>query len=127
MTKFEKELLKLRVESPQTVNADDFVLRLNNRVKNSDKRRQIILTSFLILLVIGFSTVTQLGVPLKDKDIYFTDDVSGVFETDFSYIDNDSLSINEGYMDDIAYFLLQEGDFWNTVEFLNTLEQETNL
>ena len=121
MTKFEKELLKLRVESLQTVNADDFVLRLNNRVKNSDKRRQIRLTSFLILLV------TQLGVPLKDKDIYFTDDASGVFETDFSYIDNDSLSINEGYMDDIAYFLLQEGDFWNTVEFLNTLEQETNL
>ena len=127
MTKFEKELLKFRVESLQTVNADDFVLRLNNRVKNSDKRRQIILTSFLILLVIGFSTFTQLGVPLKDKDIYFTDDASGVFETDFSYIDNDSLSINEGYMDDIAYFLLQEGDFWNTVEFLNTLEQETNL
>jgi len=127
MIEFEKELLKSRLSNSETINEDDFISRLHDRVIDSEQRERTVLTSFLILLVIGFSTFTQLGVPLKDKDIYFTDDASGVFETDFSYIDNDSLSINEGYMDDIAYFLLQEGDFWNTVEFLNTLEQETNL
>ena len=127
MIEFEKELLKSRLSDSQTINEDDFISRLHDRVKDSEQRERTVLTSFLILLVIGFSTFTQLGDPLESPDIYFTDDASGIFETDFLYIDSDSLNTNEEYIDDIAYFLLQEGDFWNIVEFLNTFEQETNL
>ncbi len=36
----------------------------------------------------------------------------------------DSLEVDESYAEDLAYFLLDEGDLWEAVDLLNTLEME---
>jgi hypothetical protein len=49
------------------------------------------------------------------------------FKTDFWTVNIDSLQADESYTDDLAYFLLQEGNFWETVELLNELELEEDI
>jgi hypothetical protein len=36
----------------------------------------------------------------------------------------DSLEVDESYTEDLAYFLLDEGDLWEAVDLLNELEME---
>ena len=50
-----------------------------------------------------------------------------IFETDFWTVSSDSLQSDESYVNDLAYFLLQEGNFWETVELLNELELEEEI
>ena len=36
----------------------------------------------------------------------------------------ESLEVDESYTEDLAYFLLDEGDLWEAVDLLNELEME---
>jgi len=42
-------------------------------------------------------------------------------------VDIDSLEIDASYTEDLAYFLLDEGDFWDTVDLLNELTNEEEI
>ena len=77
----------------------------------------------MMLIVVSVLTMTQFGAPIIESDyFYYTDATDTIFETDFWTVSSDSFDAHESYTDDLAYFLLQEGNFWETVELLNELE-----
>ena len=127
MIDLEQKLINARLESPRDTNADEFLSRLHNRVTESEQNRQIITASFMMLFVVGVLTFTQFGAPELEPEFYFADEPETFFETDFWTMNNDSLEADESYTDDLAYFLLQEGNFWETVELLNELELEEEI
>ena len=81
----------------------------------------------MMLFVVGVLTFTQFGAPELEPEFYFEDEPETFFETDFWTVNSDSLEADESYTDDLAYFLLQEGNFWETVELLNELELEEEI
>ena len=82
----------------------------------------------MMLIVVSVLTITQFGVPIIESDyFYYTDETDTIFETDFWTVSSDSLQSDESYVADLAYFLLQEGNFWETVELLNELELEEEI
>ena len=127
MTDFEQKLINARLEDPRDTNSDEFLSRLHNRVTESEQNRQIITASFMMLFVVGVLTFTQFGAPELEPEFYFADEPEAFFETDFWTVNSDSLEADESYTDDLAYFLLQEGNFWETVELLNELELEEEI
>ena len=127
MTDFEQKLINARLEDPRDTNADEFLSKLHNRVTESEQNRQIITVSFMMLFVVGVLTFTQFGAPELEPEFYFADEPETFFETDFWTLNSASLEADESYTDDLAYFLLQEGNFWETVELLNELELEEEI
>ena len=127
MTDFEQKLINARLEDPRDTNSDEFLSRLHNRVTESEQNRQILTASFMMLFVVGVLTFTQFGVPEMEPEFYFADEAETFFKTDFWTINIDSLQADESYTDDLAYFLLQEGNLWETVELLNELELEEEI
>ena len=127
MTDLEQKLINARLESPRDTNADEFLSRLHNRVTESEQNRQIITASFMMLFVVGVLTFTKFGAPELEPEFYFADEPETFFETDFWTLNSASLEADESYTDDLAYFLLQEGNFWETVELLNELELEEEI
>ena len=127
MTDFEQKLINSRLEDPRDTNVDDFLSRLHNRVVESEQNRQILTASFMMLFVVGVLTFTQFGVPEMEPEFYFLDEAETFFKTDFWTVNSDSLQADESYTDDLAYFLLQEGNLWETVELLNELELEEEI
>ena len=127
MTDFEQKLINARLEDPRETNADEFLSKLHNRVTESEQNRQIITASFMMLFVVGVLTFTQFGAPELEPEFYFADEPETFFETDFWTLNSASLEADESYTDDLAYFLLQEGNFWETVELLNELELEEEI
>jgi len=127
MTDFEQKLINSRLEDPRDTNVDDFLSRLHNRVVESEQNRQILTASFMMLFVVGVLTFTQFGVPEMEPEFYFADEAETFFKTDFWTVNSDSLQADESYTDDLAYFLLQEGNLWETVELLNELELEEEI
>ena len=81
----------------------------------------------MMLFVVGVLTFTQFGAPELEPEFYFSDESETFFKTDFWTVNSDSLEVDESYTDDLAYFLLQEGNFWETVELLNELELEEEI
>ena len=127
MTDFEQKLINSRLEDPRDTNADKFLSRLHNRVTESEQNRQILTASFMMLFVVGVLTFTQFGAPELEPEFYFLDEAETFFKTDFWTVNSDSLQADESYTDDLAYFLLQEGNLWETVELLNELELEEEI
>ena len=122
MTDFEQKLINARLEDPWDTNSDEFLSKLHNRVTEAEQNRKIITASFMMLFVVGVLTFTQFGAPELEPEFYFADEPETFFETDFWTLNSASLEADESYTDDLAYFLLQEGNFWETVELLNELE-----
>ena len=127
MTDFEQKLINSLLEDPRDTNSDEFLSRLHNRVTESEQNRQIITASFMMLFVVGVLTFTQFGAPELEPEFYFSDEPETFFKTDFWTVNSDSLETDESYTDDLAYFLLQEGNFWETVDLLNELELEEEI
>ena len=124
MTDFEQKLINSRLEDPRVTNSDEFLTRLHNRISESEENKRTITASFMMLIVVSVLTMTQFGAPIIESAIYYTDGTETFFETDFWIINSDSLEADESYTDDLAYFLLQEGNLWETVELQNELELE---
>jgi hypothetical protein len=127
MTDFKQKLINSRLEDPQVTNSDEFLTRLHNRISESEDNKRTVTASIMMLIVVSVLTMTQFGAPIIESDFYYTDETHTFFETDFWIVSSDSLDAHESYTDDLAYFLLQEGNFWETVELLNELELEEEI
>ena len=127
MIDFEKKILSYHSDSPNETNADDFLKRLHNRVSESKDNRRTIITSLCMLMVVSFMTFTQFGAPTNQTDYFYDEDVETFLETDFWTINSDSLDHDESYTYEVAYFLLQEGYLWDTVELLDELKIEEEI
>jgi len=127
MTDFKQKLINSRLEDPQVTNSDEFLTRLHNRISESEDNKRTVTASIMMLIVVSVLTMTQFGAPIIESAIYYTDETETFFETDFWIVNSDSLEADESYTDDLAYFLLQEGNLWETVELLNELKFEEEI
>lgn len=123
MNEFEQKLLNLNSVPTAEPNADEFLSKLHGRIEKSKRTKQTLITSMMMLMVMAILSYSQPGV-LDETKFYYTDTPEDFFETDFWTLSTDSLDVEEAYTDDLAYFLLQEGDFWETMEFFNELDIE---
>jgi uncharacterized membrane protein (DUF106 family) len=127
MIELEKRLNNTRVGDVQKTNEDEFLSKLETRLQNSREDRRTMMTSFTMLIVICMLTITQYGVPDRLDSVYYVDEMENLLETDLWNISGDSLVYDESYLNDMAYFLLEEGYLWETYELINELEQEEEI
>ena len=123
MNDFEQKILNMKSSSEPNSDSDQFLSKLHGRIKESEQNKKTIMTSFIMIFVIGFLSWSQLGVPIYE-DIYYSTETEDYFETDFWTMSIDSLEVDESYTEDLAYFLLDEGNLWEAVELFNELEME---
>ena len=123
MNNFEQKILNMKSSSDPNSDSDQFLSKLHGRIKESEQNKKTMMTSFIMIFVIGFLSWSQLGVPIYE-DIYYSIESEDYFETDFWTMSMDSLEVDESYAEDLAYFLLDEGDLWEAVDLLNELEME---
>jgi len=123
MNNFEQKILNMKSSSDPNSDSDQFLSKLHGRIEESEQNKKTIMTSFIMIFVIGFLSWSQLGVPIYE-DIYYSTETEDYFETDFWTMSIDSLEVDESYTEDLAYFLLDEGDLWEAVDLLNEIKME---
>ena len=126
MTDFDQKLTEMNSDKIPNLNPDEFLTKLHGRIHASHQNQQTGFAGLMMLLVVGFLSYTQWGVPIE-TELYYADETEVIFETDFWTIDVDYLEIDESYTEDLAYFLLDEGDFWDTIDLLNELTNEEEI
>ena len=127
MIDLEKKIMSSQLDGPEETNAEDFLARLHNRVSESQDNRRTVVTSLCMLMVVSLMTITQFGAPGIQPDYFYDEEIETFFGTDFWTINSDSLDHDSSYTYDIAYFLIQEGYVWDTVELLDELELEEEI
>ncbi len=123
MNNFEQKILNMKSSSRPSADSDQFLSKLHGRIEDSEQNKKTIMTSCMMIFVVGFLSWSQLGVSVSE-DIYYSIETEDYFETDFWTMSVDSLEVDESYTEDLAYFLLDEGDLWEAVDLLNELEIE---
>jgi len=123
MNDFEQKILNMKSSSGPNSDSDQFLSKLHGRIEESEQNKKTIMTSFIMIFVIGFLSWSQLGVSINE-DIYYSIETEDYFETDFWTMSIDSLEVDESYTEDLAYFLLDEGDLWEAVDLLNEIKME---
>ena len=126
MNNFEQKILNMKSSSDPNSDSDQFLSKLHGRIEESEQNKKTIMTSFIMIFVIGFLSWSQLGVSINE-DIYYSIESEDYFETDFWTMSIDSLEVDESYTEDLAYFLLDEGDLWEAVDLLNELKMEEEI
>ena len=127
MIDFEKQINNARVKQDQVVNEDEFLYKLEMRLRHSKDNRRILMISVMMLIAVFTLTITQYGAPNNLETMFAVYDVENIFETDFWNINGDSLNNYDSYFSDMALFLLEEGFVWETYELLNEFEQEKEI
>jgi hypothetical protein len=123
MNNFEQKIINMKSSSDHNPDSDQFLSKLHGRIEESEQNKKTIMTSCMMIFVIGFLSWSQLGVSVRE-DFYYSIEAEEYFKTDFWNMPMDSLELEESYADDLAYFLLDEGDLWEAVDLLNELEIE---
>ena len=123
MNNFEQKILNMKSSSHPNSDSDQFLSKLHGRIEESEQNKKTIMTSFIMIFVIGFLSWSQLGVSVNE-DIFYSIETEDYFETDFWTMSIDSLEVDESYTEDLAYFLLDEGDLWEAVDLLNEIKME---
>ncbi len=127
MIDFEKELNDSRIKNVDDINEEEFLYKLEMRVQHSNNDRRTLMASLVMVFFIGILTITQYGVPDRMESIYYISEMENVLETDLWNISSDSLSYDESYFNEMAYYLLEEGYVWETYELLYIFEQEKEI
>ena len=123
MNNFEQKILNMKSGSRPSADSDQFLSKLHGRIEESEQNKKTIMTSCMMIFVVGFLSWSQLGIPINEE-IFYSIESEDYFETDFWTMSIDSLEVDESYTEDLAYFLLDEGDLWEAVDLLNELEME---
>jgi hypothetical protein len=126
MNNFEQKILNMKSSSGPNSDSDQFLSKLHGRIEESEQNKKTIMTSFMMIAFIGFLSWSQLGVSINE-DIYYSIETEDYFETDFWTMSIDSLEVDESYTEDLAYFLLDEGDLWEAVDLLNEIKMEEEI
>ena len=126
MNNFEQKILNMKSSSHPNSDSDQFLSKLHGRIEESEENNKTIMTSFIMIFVIGFLSWSQLDVPIYE-DIYYSTETEDYFETNFWTMSIDSLEVDASYIEDLAYFLLDEGDLWEAVDLLNEIKMENEV
>lgn len=123
MNNFEQKLLNMKSGTRPSADSDQFLSKLHGRIEEGEQNKKANMTSCMMIFVVGFLSWSQLGIPINEE-IFYSIETEDYFETDFWTMSMDSLEVDESYTEDLAYFLLNEGDLWEAVDLLNELEME---
>jgi len=123
MNNFEQKILNMKSGTRPSADSDQFLSKLHGRIEEGEQNKKTIMTSCMMIFVVGFLSWSQLGIPINEE-IFYSIETEDYFETDFWTMSMDSLEVDESYTEDLAYFLLDEGDLWEAVDLLNELEME---
>ena len=126
MNNFEQKILNMKSSSHPNSDSDQFLSKLHGRIEESEQNKKTIVTSCMMIFVVGFLSWSQLGVSVNE-DIFYSIESEDYFETDFWTMSIDSLEVDESYTEDLAYFLLDEGALWEAVDLLNELKMEEEI
>ena len=123
MIDIEKQLLDTRKSDVKNINEDEFLYKLEMRVRHSKDNRRSVMYSFMILIVLFILTISQYDNPIMLDSTNYVDETEIFFETDSWNIDINSLDYDSLYLNDMAYVLLEEGYLWEAYELISVLEQ----
>ena len=127
MLDLEKRIINSRLGSVQDIDEDEFLYRLEMRVQHSKDNRSIMASSFMMIAVVLVLTITQYDASNRSESTYFVEDIENVLETDLWNLNGDYLNNYDSYLNDMAYYLLQEGYVWETYDLLYVFEQEKEI
>ena len=127
MLDLEKRIINSRLGSVQDIDEDEFLYRLEMRLQHSKDNRSIMVSSFMMIAVLLVLTITQYGASNRSESTYFVEDIENVLETDLWNLNGDSLNNYDSYLNDMAYYLLQEGYVWETYDLLYVFEKEKEI
>jgi len=127
MLDLEKRIINSRLGSVQDIDEDEFLYRLEMRLQHSKDNRSIMVSSFMMIAVLLVLTITQYGASDRSESTYFVEDIENVLETDLWNLNGDSLNNYDSYLNDMAYYLLQEGYVWDIYDLLYVFEQEKEI
>ena len=126
MNNFEQKILNMKSSSHPSSDSGQFLSKLHGRIEETEQNKKTIMTSFIMIFVIGFLSWSELGIPINEE-IFYSIETEDYFETDFWTMSMDSLEVDESYAEDLAYFLLDEGDLWEAVDLLNEIKMEEEI
>ena len=79
----------------------------------------------ILILVLFFGLIS---IPnfnkVDDLDVFYTEEESNYFDVNFWTIQNDSMVMDSSYFEEVAYFLVEEGNIWETIDFFNAISLE---
>ena len=70
MNNFEQKILNMKSSSEPNSDSDQFLSKLHGRIEESEQNKKTIMMSFIMIVVIGFLSWSQLGVSINE-DIYY--------------------------------------------------------
>ena len=126
MIDFDQKLNTMNFESTPESNPDEFLSKLHGRIQKSRQDRHTLMTGFMMILMVGILSYSQFGTT-TEGELYYADETEDIFETDFWTVNSDSLEMEDTYSEDLAYFLLDEGDLWDTMDLLNEIKMEEEI
>ena len=128
MIDIEKQLLDTRKSDLKNINEDEFLYKLEMRVRHSKDNRRTVIYSFMMLIVLSVLTISQYDNPVTLDSTNYVDEMENIFETDLWNIDINSLDYDSLYLYDMAYILLEEGYLWEAYELISVSKsQKRNL
>ena len=131
MIDFEDKLMQLGKIDNQDIDPDIFIAAFHGLRWERQKvqsRMRIGMFSAMFIFILGIMTTMQLSSQ-SENIIYMTQysTESSLFDTELWNLEIDVSSEKQlTYMDDITLFLLEENDFWETMDLINDINTSNN-
>lgn len=123
MGDFEKELRSSRLRLREEVDTEKFIENLENRIIQKNNRQRSFIATSILVLFFGLISIPNFN-KVDDLDVFYTEEESNYFDVSFWTIQNDSMVMDSSYFEEVAYFLVEEGNIWETIDFFNEISLE---
>ena len=123
MGDFEKELRTSRLRLREEVDTEKFIENLENRIIQKNNRQRSFIATSILVLFFGLISIPNFN-KVDDLDVFYTEEESNYFDVNFWTIQNDSMVMDSSYFEEVAYFLVEEGNIWETIDFFNAISLE---
>ena len=120
MGDFEKELRSSRLRLREEVDTEKFIENLENRISQKNNRQRSFIATSILVLFFGLISIPNFNKE-DDLDVFYTEEESNYFDVNFWTIQNDSMVMDSSYFEEVAYFLVEEGNIWETIDFFNEI------
>ena len=123
MGDFEKELRSSRLRLREEVDTEKFIENLENRIIQKNNRQRSFIATSILVLFFGLISIPNFN-KVDDLDVFYTEEESNYFDVNFWTIQNDSMVMDSSYFEEVVYFLVEEGNIWETIDFFNEISLE---
>ena len=123
MGDFEKELRTSRLRLREEVDTEKFIENLENRIIQKNNRQRSFIATSILVLFFGLISIPNFN-KVDDLDVFYTEEESNYFDVNFWTIQNDSMVMDSSFFEEVAYFLVEEGNIWETIDFFNAISLE---